>query len=209
MNKTLKKAGALATVGFAFFIGVSDANAQGKAKGKSKAKDDRTWSKQQDKENKKRHKDDREMTKSGNDRSNGMGYYRGNANANTNRNHDKHDKKRYRVHRNGRTYDTDERGADLLRRAVNEGYRQGYSVGSGDRDDRRRGSYRNSDLYRSGSYGYESYVDRDQYQHYFREGFQRGYDDGYNNQYRYGSNTGGKLGILTSILGQVLNLRAY
>src|SRR5688500_18533862 len=55
---------------------------------------------------------------SGNDRSNGAGYYNGDANANTNRDG------RYRIFRNGRYYNTDGRGAELLRQAVNEGYRQ-------------------------------------------------------------------------------------
>src|SRR5215203_1622455 len=51
---------------------------------------------------------------SGNDRSQGQGYYNGNANSHTNRNHN-----RYRVNRNGRYYDMNQQGADLLRRAVN------------------------------------------------------------------------------------------
>src|SRR5262245_17816829 len=39
----------------------------------------------------------------------------------------------YRIYRNGSYYQTDYRGAELLRLAVNEGYRQGYQQGSRDR----------------------------------------------------------------------------
>ena len=47
-------------------------------------------------------------------------------NGNANSNH-------YRVSRNGRYYNTDGRGAELLRQAVNAGYQQGYSAGQADR----------------------------------------------------------------------------
>ena len=148
---------------------------------------------------------------SGNDRSNGNGYYNGNANANTNRNN------RYRVYRNGSYYNTDNRGAELLRQAVNSGYRQGFEAARNDRDRNRRGSYSNSNVYQSGSYGYESYVNRSQYQYYFRQGFERGYQDGsntryqndYDGDYQYGSNNGGTLNILGTILSQILNIQRY
>jgi len=145
----------------------------------------------------------------GNDRSNGNGYYNGNANANTNRN-------RYRVNRNGRYYNTDQRGADLLRQAVNSGYQQGFQAA---RNNGRRGVYSRSNVYQNGTYGYQSYVDRGQYQYYFRQGFQRGYQDGSNRQYQdgyegnyqygYGSSNGGTLSILSSILGSILNIQNY
>ncbi|MEO6052365.1 MAG: hypothetical protein ABIP78_13690 [Pyrinomonadaceae bacterium] len=166
--------------------------------------------------------------RSGNDRSNGNGYYTGNANSNSNR---------YRVYRNGSYYNTDYRGAELLRQAVNEGYRQGFTAGRSDLDGRRRISYSNSNIYQSGTYGYQSYVNQGQYQYYFRQGFQRGYQDGansryrnnnssygqyndgyndgngqyddYNQQYQYGSSNNGVLSILGSILGQILNIRSY
>ncbi len=173
----------------------------------------------------------RQYTRSGNDRSNGNGYYNGNANANTNRNN------RYRVYRNGSYYNTDQRGVELLRQAVNEGYRQGFRAGRNDLDGRRRISYSNSNVYQSGTYGYQSYVNQSQYQYYFRQGFQRGYqdgansryrdqynndqynngqyndgygqNDGYNQQYQYGSSNNGVLSILGTILGQILNIRSY
>ena len=120
----------------------------------------------------------RRYNRSGNDRSNGNGYYNGNANANTNRDN------RYRVYRNGSYYNTDYRGAELLKQAVNEGYRQGFRAGRSDLDGRRRSSYSNSNIYQSGTYGYQSYVNQGQYQYYFRQGFQRGYQDGANSRYR-------------------------
>lgn len=115
----------------------------------------------------------------------------------------------YRVYRNGSYYQTDSRGAELLRQAVNRGYQQGFNAGKNDRYGRRNSGYGNSSVYRSGNYGYQSYVDSSQYQYYFREGFRRGYEDGYNSRYQYGSNTGGGLNILSAILQQVLNIQQY
>ena len=71
---------------------------------------------------------------------------------------------------------------------------------------RRNGSYYGNDVYRSGVYGYQSYVDRSQYQYYFQQGFQRGYEDGFNNQYRYGSRSSNGINILGNILNGILNL---
>jgi len=125
---------------------------------------------------------------------------------------------RYRVNRNGTWYNTDNRGADLLRQAVNEGYRQGFAVGRSDRNGRRRSiSWSNNNVYRRGTYGYQSGVAQSQYQYYFRQGFQRGYQDGSNREYRddyygnyqYGTNNGGTLNILGTILNQVLNIKSY
>jgi flagellar biosynthesis/type III secretory pathway protein FliH len=115
----------------------------------------------------------------------------------------------YRVYRGGSYYQTDYRGAELLRRAVNSGYQQGYQQGQRDRQYRRSGGYYGSNVYRSGSYGYQSYVDRNQYQYYFQQGFQRGYEDGYNSQMRYGSRSGNAVNIIGSILGSILNIREY
>ncbi len=154
------------------------------------------------------------LTRSGNDRSNGAGYYMGNANANTNRDG------RYRVYRNGAYYNTNGQGVELLRQAVNEGYRQGFDAGRNDRSSRRRGDWSTSNVYRTGTIGYQTYVDRGQYQYYFRQGFQRGYQDGsnsqysqygtdYNGDYQYGSRQSGSLNILSSILGSILNIQSY
>ena len=117
----------------------------------------------------------------------------------------------YRVYRNGTYYQTDYRGAELLRQAVNRGYQQGYRQGQIDRQNRRSGGYYGSNTYRSGTYGYQSYVDRSQYQYYFQQGFQRGYQDGYSTrtQYGYRSGSGGAMNILGSILGSILNIREF
>lgn len=119
------------------------------------------------------------------------------------------DARRYRIYRNGSYYQTDNRGAELLRQAVNRGYQQGYRAGQNDRRYRRGNNYNNDSIYRSGNYGYQSYVDSSQYQYYFREGFERGYQDGYNSQVRYGYNSGGTLNILGTILNQILNIREF
>lgn len=152
-----------------------------------------------------------QIIRSGNDRSDGQGYYTGNANDNTNRDG------RYRVYRNGSYYNTDQRGADLLRQAVNQGYQQGFQAGRNDRDNRRNASWSNSTIYRSGNMGYQSYVTQAQYRYYFQQGFQRGYQDGsntrynndYNGQYEYGYYNDGSPSILESILNTVLRIQTY
>ena len=116
---------------------------------------------------------------------------------------------RYRVHRNGSWYNTDNRGAELLRQAVNEGYRQGFATGRSDRNRRVRLNWGGSNIYRSGTYGYQSYVDRSQYQYYFRQGFERGYQDGYNSRNQYGTYNNGTANILSTILGSILNIQRY
>ena len=118
-------------------------------------------------------------------------------------------RRQYRVYRNGSYYQTDYRGAELLRQAVNAGYQQGYRQSQIDRQNRRNGGYYGSNIYRSGTYGYQSYVDRSQYQYYFQQGFQRGYQDGYNSQIRYGSRAGNTVNILGSILSTILNIREF
>ncbi len=116
---------------------------------------------------------------------------------------------RYRVYRNGSYYQTDNRGAELLRNAVRAGYQQGFRAGVNDRNGRRSNNYGNSSVYRSANYGYQSYVDSGQYQYYFQEGFQRGYYDGYNSRYRYGTSNNGSSNILGTILQGILNLQRY
>ena len=113
----------------------------------------------------------------------------------------------YRLYRGANYYETDQRGVDLIRRAVQSGYQQGYRSGANDRRYSRRDFYFDEPNYRSGTYGYQMYVDRDQYKYYYREGFERGYRDGYTDEARYGSNTGGKWSILTTVLNGILNLR--
>jgi hypothetical protein len=112
----------------------------------------------------------------------------------------------YRVYRNGSYYETNQRGAELLRQAVNNGYQQGYRQAQMDRRYGRGGNYYGSSIYNSGTYGYQSYVDRNQYQYYFQQGFQRGYEDGYNNQSRYGYRSGNSFNILGTILNGILQI---
>ena len=113
---------------------------------------------------------------------------------------------RYRVYRNGSYYSTDARGAELLRTAVRNGYSQGYRQGQLDRQYRRRYNYSGQSMYRSGTYGYQSYVARNQYQYYFQQGFQRGYEDGFNSTFRYGVRSGNGFNILGGVLNTILNL---
>lgn len=113
--------------------------------------------------------------------------------------------RQYRIYNNGRYYTTDDRGLTLLRQAVNNGYQQGYRAGQMDRGYRRGYNYRNQSMYRSGTYGYQRYVDSSQYRYYFQEGFQRGYEDGFYSRNRYGYNSNGGLNILGSILQGILN----
>ena len=115
----------------------------------------------------------------------------------------------YRIYRNGSYYQTDHRGAELLRQAVNEGYRQGYRQGVLDRRYGRNSGYYGSTIYRSGTYGYSTYVDRSQYQYYFQQGFERGYQDGFSSQTRYGYYSGGKWSILANVLSSILDIRPF
>jgi hypothetical protein len=115
----------------------------------------------------------------------------------------------YRYNRGGRYYETNEYGAKMLRQAVNYGYEQGYRAGKADRDDRWRGNYKDSYAYRDANYGYSGYyLDRSDYNHYFREGFRRGYEDGYNSRYRYGRHANGHYSMLDKILSQILNFQS-
>jgi hypothetical protein len=115
----------------------------------------------------------------------------------------------YRLYRGNDYYETDQRGVDLIRRAVDFGYQQGYKAGVNDRRYRRQDNYRDEPFYRSANYGYRNYVDPSQYQYYFREGFQRGYSDGYDSESRYGNYTGGKWTILGNIADHILNARSF
>jgi len=101
-------------------------------------------------------------------------------------------------------------GADLLRRAVEAGYEEGFRAGQADRQDGWQYDAENCDAFRDSSYGYDGYyVDLAEYQYYFREGFRRGYEDGYYGRYQYGSYSGGKYQILGDILNLILNLTRY
>ena len=116
----------------------------------------------------------------------------------------------YRYSRQGQYYEVNQYGADLLRRAVSNGYEEGFRAGQADRYDGYGYNYQDSGAFYDASYGYDSYyVDIDEYQHYFREGFQRGYEDGYNGRNQYGSYSNGSANILGTILNVILNLQNY
>jgi len=114
----------------------------------------------------------------------------------------------YRYSYDGRYYQTNRFGADLMRQAVNYGYQEGLRAGRADREDGWRSDYRNSFGYRDASYGYYGYyLDQDQYRYYFRQGFRRGYEDGYYGRYRYGRrNDDGTFVVLAAVLAVILGL---
>ena len=127
---------------------------------------------------------------------NNNGYYNNGYNGN----------RSYRIYRDGSYYTTDYRGAELLREAVRSGYTQGYRQGQLDRRYGRGSNYYDDNVYRNGTLGYQSYVDRGQYQYYFQQGFQRGYEDGFNSTTRYGYRNGTTLNILGGVLNTILNI---
>ncbi|MCX6538468.1 MAG: hypothetical protein NT151_05980 [Acidobacteria bacterium] len=115
----------------------------------------------------------------------------------------------YRYSRGGQYYQTSQAGADLLRQAVNYGYEQGVRAGMADRQDRWGSNYQNAYAYQDANYGYGGfYVDRADYNTYFREGFRRGYQDGYNGRYQYGTYVNGRGTILGAIAATILNFQS-
>lgn len=87
----------------------------------------------------------------------------------------------------GGWYYTNQYGADLLERAVRDGYREGWYAGRADRQDGWRYDPRGNYAWIDASFGYPGYlIGYDAYRHYFREGFERGYRDGYYARYQYG-----------------------
>jgi hypothetical protein len=116
---------------------------------------------------------------------------------------------RYRYIVRGVPRQTSQYGADALRQAVNYGYREGFRTGRSDRVNGYAANYANSAEYRNATYGYSgNYVDRSDYNYYFREGFQRGYDDGYYGRSQYGNYTNGSASILGTVLTSLLGLQA-
>jgi len=172
----------MAVFGLALMLATNDANAQGWGR---MARDQKQSIKMQQKLEKERLKFERQQMRA--------------------------EQARYRVYRNGGWYNTDSRGADLLRRAINDGYRQGFAAGRADRNRRSGLSWGGNNVYRSGTYGWQSYVDRNTYQYYFRQGFERGYRDGYNSggRLQYGTYNNGTANILGTILGSILTIQRY
>lgn len=116
----------------------------------------------------------------------------------------------YRYYRDGSSYDVNQYGADLLQRAINDGYEEGYRAGSADRQDGWQYDPDNCEAFQDATYGYDGYyVDLGEYQYYFREGFRRGYEDGYYGRYQYGTYSDGKYLILGEVLRVILDLTRY
>ena len=116
---------------------------------------------------------------------------------------------RYRVGAASRV--TNRSGAELLKRAVSDGYRQGYELGRVDRGNHDQFDYRDSRAFRDATFGYTgSYLDRADYQYYYRQGLQRGYDDGYYQQHQYGLvGSSGTALILGSVLAAILGFTLH
>jgi hypothetical protein len=116
----------------------------------------------------------------------------------------------YRYSRGGRYYDVNRYAAELLQDAVNYGYDQGFGAGQADRADHWRFDYESSYVYQDADYGYSGrYVDRDEYNYYFRQGFRRGYEDGFYSRYRYGVRVTGGFRILGDVLRVIIDLKAH
>ena len=116
---------------------------------------------------------------------------------------------RYRYIVGGVPRQTSQYGADALRQAVDYGYREGFHTGRSDRANQYAANYENSGEYRNASYGYSgNYVDRSDYNYYFRQGFRRGYDDGYYSRSQYGTFTNGTGSILGTVLSSILGLQS-
>lgn len=112
----------------------------------------------------------------------------------------------FRYNRGGSYYETNQYGANLLRQAINQGYSEGFNAGRADRQDRWASNYGDTYAYQDANFGYNgNYVNRDDYNYYFREGFRRGYEDGYNSRHQYGSYSRGNYNILGSVLGAILS----
>ncbi|HEY6554057.1 MAG TPA: hypothetical protein VI669_11935 [Vicinamibacteria bacterium] len=113
-----------------------------------------------------------------------------------------------RYYRQGTYYETNQYGADLLRRAVDYGYEEGWRAGEADYEDNWDDGYEDSYAYRDANYGYGGeYVDQSEYNYYFREGFRRGYEDGLNRRYHYGRQANGKFELIASVLAQILSFQ--
>jgi len=115
----------------------------------------------------------------------------------------------YSYNYGGNNYETNQYGANLLRAAINHGYREGYRAGQADRRDGFGGGFENSYAYQDANLGYNgNYVSQGDYNYYFREGFNRGYQDGYNSQMQYGRYSNGNRSILGAVLTTILNLQS-
>ena len=114
----------------------------------------------------------------------------------------------YRYSYGGAWYTTSNYGADVLRQAVDWGYREGVRAGRVDRNDGWRPDYRDALAWRDGGFGYGGrYVSRADYAYYFRQGFQRGYDDGYFGRMQYGRYGNNDVFIAEAVIATILGLQ--
>ncbi len=114
----------------------------------------------------------------------------------------------YRYFWGGTWYTTSNYGADVLRQAVDWGYREGVRAGRADRYDGWPADYRDSVAWRNGGFGYGGrYVSRADYGYYFRQGFQRGYDDGYFGRMEYGRYVDNNAVIAEAVIATILGLQ--
>ena len=114
----------------------------------------------------------------------------------------------YRYSYGGAWYTTSNYGADVLRQAVDWGYREGVRAGRVDRNDGWQPDYRDSVAWRDGGFGYGGrYVSSADYAYYFRQGFQRGYDDGYFGRMQYGRYGNNDVVIAEAVIATILGLQ--
>jgi hypothetical protein len=113
----------------------------------------------------------------------------------------------YRYFHGGSWFTTSNYGADVLRQAVDWGYREGMRAGRADRYDGWPADFRDSVAWREGGFGYAGrYINRADYAYYFRQGFQRGYDDGYFGRMQYGRYVDDNAVIADAVLATILGL---
>jgi hypothetical protein len=114
----------------------------------------------------------------------------------------------YRYFHGGTWYSTSNYGADVLRQAVDWGYREGMRAGRADRYDGWAADYRDSIAWRQGGFGYGGrFISRADYAYYFRQGFQRGYDDGYFGRMQYGRYVDNDAVIAEAVIATILGLQ--
>jgi hypothetical protein len=114
----------------------------------------------------------------------------------------------FRYSRGGQSYETNQFGVDVLKQSVNYGYDQGYRTGEADRMDHAASNFEGSFAYQDANYGYGGfYVDRDDYNFYFREGFRRGYEDGFGGHTEFGTWVNGRGTILDAVLGSIFSVQ--
>jgi hypothetical protein len=84
----------------------------------------------------------------------------------------------YRYRRGGSYYETSRYGAEMLQRAINDGYEEGFYAGQADRQDGYGFSPEEAYGYQDASYGYDAYyVDLSENHNNIREAYTPAKDD--------------------------------